>query len=356
MQLVHGTVQHYAWGDPDLLPTMLGTAPDGRPWAEVWFGTHPAAPSRLDDGRELSTLTGELPFLVKLLAAREPLSLQTHPDAATARAGFDREEAAGLALDDPRRIYRDPNAKPELICALSRFEALCGFRPEQQSQRWLTGIGATSLAALLADLGLAATVEALYRHHDDARKALDELVAACRDRSASDAHAAAIADLAGRYPGDASVGVAALLHHVVLAPGEGLYLDAGNLHAYLSGLGVEVMGASDNVVRGGLTTKHVDVDELLAVVRIAPIDDPVVRPAPNPSGCLDYATPSAPFHVARIDLNSSPVDLAADGVEVLLCVDGDAGVLHRGQAAALVARERTRLHGRSTVFRVTAAR
>ena len=121
MQLVHGVVQHYAWGDTEAIPAVLGVAPDGQPWAELWLGTHPGAPSTIDGGALLRDTSGELPYLLKLLAAAEPLSLQTHPDTATAAIGFARENEQGIALDDPIRVYRDANAKPELLCALTQI-------------------------------------------------------------------------------------------------------------------------------------------------------------------------------------------------------------------------------------------
>ena len=129
MHRVHGRAQHYAWGDPTSIPEMVGNQPDGRPWAEWWMGTHPLAPSTLDDGSPLQSIAGELPYLVKFMAAGQPLSLQTHPDQAQAEAGFEQENQRGLPLDAPNRIYRDRSAKPEMLCALTSFDTLCGFRP-----------------------------------------------------------------------------------------------------------------------------------------------------------------------------------------------------------------------------------
>ncbi len=164
MRSLAGVVQHYAWGDPAALPRILGQPADGRPWAEWWLGTHPAAPSHLDGGASLSSVAGELPYLLKLLAAAAPLSLQTHPDAPTALAGFDREQSAGIALDDPRRVYRDPFAKPELLCALTPFDTLCGFRPPATPRLLLHRLGArTSWPPRCAMTGSPATVARLYR-------------------------------------------------------------------------------------------------------------------------------------------------------------------------------------------------
>jgi mannose-6-phosphate isomerase len=259
---VTGVVQHYAWGDPVSIPELLGVPSDGEPWAELWFGTHPGAPSTVDGGAPLSDVAGELPYLLKVLAAGEALSLQTHPSAEQAARGFAREEAAGIARDAPERTYRDPDAKPELLCALTPFDALCGFRPVAATSALLRRIGAVDLARVLERDGLRSTVTALYRGEIDTAST----VAACQRRDEPEAQL--VRSLAAQYPDDPSVVVTLLLHRVHLRPGEAIFLGPGNLHAYLHGVGVEIMGASDNVVRGGLTVKHVDVDELLDVLDI----------------------------------------------------------------------------------------
>lgn len=260
MQRIEGVVQHYAWGDPSFIPGLLGIEPDGRPWAELWLGTHPNGPARLADGTPLADVTGELPYLLKVLAAGEPLSLQTHPTTEQAQAGF------------ARGVFPDPNAKPELLCALTTFEGLCGFRPVTATLDLLAAIGpgTATLAAVLAERGPGAALEALYRGRLDPQP----IIAACAE--ASGRAAAWVNRLATMYPGEPSVAATLLLNHVTLEPGEALRLDAGNLHAYLSGAGVELMGASDNVVRGGLTVKHVDVDLLLDTVDPTPLADPVL--------------------------------------------------------------------------------
>ena len=251
-------VQHYPWGDPQVIPELLGEEPDGRPWAELWLGTHPRGPALLDDGRRLSDETGDLPYLLKVLAAAEPLSLQTHPDAVQARDGF------------ARGVYGDPNPKPELLCAITPVEAVCGIRP------------AAATAALFAELGLADLAERVTVHgsgsllHDLYRRRVDAapIIAACADSTRREAHW--VRELDARHPGDPSVAVTLLLNLVQLEPGQALRLDAGNLHAYLHGAGIELMGASDNVVRGGLTTKEVDVDLLLDTIDTSPLAEPVL--------------------------------------------------------------------------------
>ena len=351
MRTVVGSAQHYAWGDPDAIPRLLGHEPDGRPWAEWWLGTHPSAPSHLADGSPLSAVTGDLPYLLKVLAAAHPLSLQTHPNALTAAAGFAREDARGILLDDPRRTYRDPFAKPELIVALTPFEALCGFRPVAATIALLRGLGAHDLAAELETTGLTDTVAALYRREIDHRRVVD----ACSGR---DHPAAALATrLAAVYPDDPSVAVTLLLHHVHLSPGEALYLAPGNLHAYVHGTGVEVMGASDNVLRGGMTTKHVDVDELLRVVRCTPIDDP--RTSASVSTTHDgtvstYDTPGAPFVVRRHDVVGR-ASIVASTHDLVLCTDSGNADLPTGTCLLVSEGERLEAAGPATLWQVSAA-
>ncbi len=278
MQRVTGVVQHYAWGDPVFIPHLLGVEPDGQPWAELWLGTHPNGPSRLADGTPLADVTGQLPYLLKVLAAGEPLSLQTHPNADQARDGH------------ARGIYPDPNPKPELLCALTPFQALCGVRPVEATLALLDELGIDRLARVVAADGPGAALAGLYRGSIDPLPAIEACVAHADERL----EAEWAAKLAARYPGEPSVAATLLLNLVVLEPGQCLRLDAGNLHGYLHGAGIELMGNSDNVIRGGLTVKHVDVDELLAVVDPTPLADPVLAEANA------YELPAAGVSLHRI--------------------------------------------------------
>ncbi|MEI2703723.1 MAG: type I phosphomannose isomerase catalytic subunit [Ilumatobacteraceae bacterium] len=228
--------------------------------------------------------------------AAEPLSLQTHPSTAQARAGFDAEELAGIALDDPTRTYRDRLAKPELLVALTPFVALCGFRPLDTSTALLAAIGADDLATRLTRDGLAATVAQLYH----GEFAIGPTVARCA--ASPIAEARLVTQLATRYPADPSALVALLLNRLELRPGQSVYLTPGNLHAYVSGTAVEIMGDSDNVIRGGLTTKHVDVIALLDLLDYAPLSDPFVHPVAHGPHAVHYPTPGAPFALDRIDV------------------------------------------------------
>jgi mannose-6-phosphate isomerase len=333
---ITGVVRHYDWGDLNAIPSLLGVPPDGQPWAELWLGTHPGGPATTSaDGRPLDETSGGLPYLLKIIAAAEPLSLQTHPNAAQAQAGFARENDAAIPLDAGERIYRDEAAKPELLCALTPFEALCGFRPFEESMAWFESEGWTELADHLR------TGPAGYM-----RWAL-----ASGAHRLPDGAPGWVQRIAGRYPGDGGVLVALLLNRLVLQPGEAIFLASGNLHAYLLGTAVEIMASSDNVVRGGLTSKHVDVDELLAVVDLTPLADPIVHPTDVAAGRSRYDTPDTPFRLWRWELDL-PVAHVATGHEIVLCTDGNAGVLQRGDAAYLAPGEEIELGGPSTIFRV----
>jgi mannose-6-phosphate isomerase len=295
---ITGQVQHYAWGSEEFIPHLLGVEPDGRPWAELWLGTHPGGPAMFADGRALSESTGELPYLLKVLAAAEPLSLQVHPTPSQAADGF------------ARGVYPDDRAKPELLCALTPFEAFCGVRPVELTLALLDELGADELAGSVRRVGIAGTVEALYRGTLDPVPALEACAPSGR------AEAAWVRRLAERYPGDPSVVVTLLLNHVVIEPGQALHLTAGNLHSYLGGAGIELMGASDNVVRGGLTVKPVDVDELLRVFDPSPLATPVVSD-PGPSGRYDL--PEAGCCLQRLEPGDAH---ESTGHEIAIALDG----------------------------------
>ncbi len=380
MRLVRGVVQHYSWGHPTAIPRLIGAEPDGRPWAELWFGTHLGGPSRvlevaddvverphsaIDDTRGLSaslvSSTGELPFLVKFLAAAEPLSLQSHPSLQQAQAGYARENRMGIPVSNSRRIYRDPFAKPELVCALGRFEALCGFREPTRTVDLLheIGGGASRLATMLADHDLGYALRAIFTGRDEFLPVLHDTIAACANHSSPSAKW--VVRLGEKYPDDVSVLVTLLLNHVVLEPGQALYLGPGNLHAYLSGMGIEVMGSSDNVVRCGLTNKHVDVNELLSTVVPEPLVDPVVRAEPvarTSAGKLwRFPTPDAPFalYVHRIHGTET---IRARARELTVCGIGSTDRLQQGEVACLLPGDELTVTPRqpgstATLFRIT---
>ncbi|MET9517723.1 mannose-6-phosphate isomerase, class I [Streptomyces sp. NPDC002994] len=387
MDRLSNTVRPYAWGSTTAIPALLGTAPTGEPQAEMWMGAHPGAPSRIDRGgtggeQPLSAVIdaapeaelGEaavakfgprLPFLLKILAAGAPLSLQVHPNLEQAKEGYAAEERAGVPIDAPHRNYKDANHKPELICALTPFEGLCGFRAPAES--------ADVLAALEVD-SLKPYVDLLHAHPEDAalREVLTAVLAADRTEMAETvASAAAAADrlggayapyatLAHHYPGDPGVIAAMLLNYVQLQPGEALFLGAGVPHAYLSGLGVEIMANSDNVLRCGLTPKHVDVPELLRIVRFEARDPGILRPeASSSTGEELYDTPIDEFRLSRHVLapGGAPRTLPSATPQILLCTAGKvhAGelTLAPGESAFVPAGESVELSGTGTLFRAT---
>jgi mannose-6-phosphate isomerase len=308
------------------------------------MGAHPAAPTPIGGcGETLAALierdpvaalgpevaersAGKLPYLLKVLAAGRPLSLQAHPGAQQALAGFAREEAAGLAADDPRRTYRDPHHKPELVCAVSGFEARCGFRSRATTVALLDELGQPALGELRRRLTadgadrevLAETLRwLLSRPADDARRLVAAAAAPGPGSGRFAAERASTRRLAEAHPADPGVVVALLLHHVRLEPGQALFLGPGNLHCYLGGMAVEVMANSDNVVRGGLTAKHVDVDELVATVDAEPLDSPVQRPA---GPVHTYHSPVPEFRLTRLEVDG-PLERPA-AARILLVLDG----------------------------------
>ena len=301
---VVGAVQHYDWGDRDFIPDLLGRPRDGRPWAELWFGTHHGAPATLDapDGPPLSSVAGEMSMLVKILACSSPLSLQTHPTADQARDGFAREERNGPGPNDPRRLYRDDSDKPEMIVALTPFEALCGVAPLAQSRELLDAMDWTTESAVLDQEGVSGYLAWAF----------------AQPGPPSLAHAPEWLQRVGAlHPRDPGLRVAALLNHVHLSPGEALALPAGNLHAYLRGAGLEVMKSSDNVVRAGFTSKHVDVDELLAIVDPTPLIDPLARPIVD-GPWLRYPSPTAAFDVGSWSWTTGDMLGTSDRVRLVL--------------------------------------
>ena len=348
MELISGIVQHYAWGDSAFIPHLLGVRADDQPWAELWFGTHAGGPATVVGDGPLHALCGDLPYLLKVLAAAEPLSLQTHPDAARAAAGFAREEAASIPVDASYRTYRDPYPKPELICALTSFEALCGFRPVDQTVALLRELGAADLAELVAYTGLPNTVATLYRGSGP----VEATLAACVGRAEPEAQL--VNTLAKQYPDDPSVVVTLLLNRITLEPGEAIFLGPGNLHAYLHGVGIEIMGASDNVVRGGLTSKHIDIEELLAVLDTTPLLEPRTPASAHGPGNWCYETGDTPFRLWRHEIDDTFTHTAT-GRELVLCTDGGTDHLARGQAGYLAPGETITLTGEATVFRVEEA-
>ncbi len=368
MNLLRGALRTYAWGSRTAIAEFTGKpSPTAHPEAELWFGAHPGDPAWLEtDGGEHSLLEAvrsdpegqlgaavrsrfgdALPFLMKVLAADEPLSLQAHPSAEQAAEGFAREDRLGIPVSSPIRNYRDRSHKPELLVALHTFEVLAGFRPAPESVELMRALAVSDLdpfVNLLSGQPDADGLRALFTTWITAPQPdLDLLVPAVIDGAINylragkkqfAAEAKTVLELGERYPGDAGVLAALLLNRFTLRPGEGIYLPAGNLHTYMHGVGIEVMANSDNVLRGGLTPKHVDVPELLRVLDFTPAREATLRPKTLTDGMETvYQTAAPEFSVSVLgidgDLLGHEVDAPShhDGPQILLCTEGSA-VLH----------------------------
>ena len=346
----------YAWGSTTLIPDYFGIAATGRPMAEIWFGTHEGSPTRLvDDNQSLTEALGgkQLPFLLKILAAETPLSIQAHPNSAQAAEGFARENAAGIGFQATDRNYKDDRHKPEMIVALTEFEALCGFKTEKQIRNLLESMldptdvseGLKSLVSHWLEIFASEDgLQNLFVDITNRRGNLDGVTAELTQQANLSAQFELAARLNILYPGDPGVILALLMNHVWLEPGEALFLPAGNIHAYLSGLGIEIMASSDNVLRGGLTPKHVDVAELQKVLTFAggPVD--LVKTKELSRGLFEYVAPVDDFILYRAELSGDVVmaDLNIPGASIVLCTAGEIAVsnsieervvLQRGEAA-----------------------
>jgi mannose-6-phosphate isomerase len=383
------TVRHYPWGSRTVIPELLGeTSPAERPYAELWMGAHPDAPSVLSNGTPLDKAIEEepefllgaqvrdrfgtrLPFLMKVLAAEQPLSLQAHPTNEQAQAGFAAEEAAGVPRDDPTRTFKDPFHKPELLLALTTFEALCGFRPVEESLHCLAKLQVPELKPTIAALargGLRAAIPQLIALSPETRAVLVSAVAEAAGRFVA-AHDPEFmntyrwaASLAATYPGDPGVVISLMCNHLKLAPGEAVFLPAGNLHAYLCGAGVELMAGSDNVLRGGLTGKHVDLAALIEVLDFTDGRVPVLHPVLGPGG-LRYPVPVEDFDLTRIQLDAQSGTLTTRGPQVLLCTEGTVVLvstdteltLEKGGSAFVPAGAPVTASGPAVLYRATTA-
>ncbi len=341
-----GAIQPYAWGSRDALPGIMGLPPTGEPQAELWLGAHPRAPSVLrrsgtdrpldqaiadDPIGELGAGTaqrfgGELPFLLKILAVEQPLSLQTHPTRVQAQAGFDSENKQGISLDSERRLYRDPNHKPELICALEPFTALCGLRPPDSAAALFDSLDVAALdpaISLLRAGEVAPVIRWLLEHTPESGSMIaQQVVSACSKPGPFSEERRWAVHIGEQHPGDIGVAIALMLSLVHLEPGQALFLGAGNLHLYLHGVAVEIMANSDNVLRGGLTAKHVDVPALLDVVDCRPHEVPVQAPT---GPCFTFQAPVPDFSLTRVELAGSR-RFTPDGPEIVLCASGSVKV------------------------------
>lgn len=375
-------VRDYAWGHREAIADFQGRPPGRGPEAELWIGAHEASPSTLPDGRRLDAaiaadpdrwlgprvreqLGDRLPFLMKILAVNEPLSLQVHPSAALAQHGHRRESAAGVPLDAPHRSYTDASHKPELLHALTPFHGLAGFREIDRTVPLLRRLRlpwADEVAQRLEDAPTADTLRAVVTEtlalegrplkrllrdigdaarHVGARAGRQELRHRSKMRTTEEAQlnpeAARLFTLVGslvtRYPKDPGVLVTLLLNHVALAPGESMFVDAGTVHAYLGGFAIEVMASSDNVIRAGLTPKHTDVAELLRITRFDPVPPPRWDPSERAPG---YALLEPPVPDFCLTVGDVPVRrVPAAGPRTVLVIDGAVEVVGQHETVAL---------------------
>ena len=387
MRRLTGTIQAYAWGSTTVIPDLLGVEPTGEPQAELWLGAHPLHPSTIDGtplteliAAEPERLVGaapvaaygpRLPFLMKVLAAAQPLSLQAHPTRAQAQAGYDREQALGVPRDAAERSYRDGWPKPEVLCALESTEALCGFREPKETYELFARLGVASALDLVEPLreGTGARLAEVFSRllhlgrTQSAERVVDEVAEAARrtdhDEELADFGSIAV-ELAGFFPGDPGVLAALMMNRVQFGPYDAIYLPPGDLHAYLRGGGIEIMANSDNVLRGGLTPKHIDIHELLTVLDFTPT-------CPTPIPCLEevpgvfaYQAPAKEFALWRVDQSlcfrgrlpggaTGRVVLVVDGRTTLR--SGDKSLeLGRGQSAFVYADDEVDFEGAGMFF------
>jgi len=393
ISLMKNTIQPYEWGSRTAIAELLGEpTPSEKPQAELWMGAHPKAPSQvLIDGRFRSladeiaasptdtlgarvtqAFGARLPFLFKVLAAARPLSIQAHPTIAQAQEGFARENERGVPIDAPDRNYRDDNHKPEIICALTPFWALNGFRPPDTIAATLGEMGLSDIAREIAALGARPDEDGLKRFFTaimtmDRERQRNVVAQAVLFAGKRAGHADVwewILNLNEQYPGDIGVLGPLLLNLICLGPGEAMLLHAGRLHAYLDGVGIELMANSDNVLRGGLTPKHVDVPELLKVLAFEETRIKILRPDDRgayPSDMREFRltvlepTPGEPYESdARVDRD----------IQILICTEGEAIVTNVADGSQLPVRkgtsfvvpaavERYRIDGGATMYRAS---
>ncbi len=358
MDLLRPVVRPYAWGSRTAIAELQGRpVPAPGPEAELWMGAHPSAPSGVgpdaswptaldaviaaDPDRELgpdcaSRFGGRLPFLLKVLSAERALSIQVHPSRAQAEAWFAAEDERGLASGDPARNYVDDWPKPELLYALTPFEVVAGLRAPADAAGLLRALAVDRLQPLAAQLSAATSEQAMagalasvLEWPEPGRAELvAEVVVACSKLAASGSEVSPYADacaaavrVAADHPGDLGIVALLLMRHVVLQPGQAVFMPAGGLHAYLRGTGIELLANSDNVVRAGLTGKHIDVPELLKLVD-ASVSVPVLSPRVLPDGITWFDTPAPEFRLYVLDLTGPALALPARGPRILLCLEG----------------------------------
>jgi mannose-6-phosphate isomerase len=373
VDLLHNTVQPYAWGSTTAIPELLGVAnPEGTPQAELWMGAHPTAPSRLArhgidttldaaiaaaPEAELGQATarrfgGRLPFLLKVLAAQQALSIQLHPDRAQAEAGFAAEEARGVPRSARERVYVDDWPKPEVLCALTPFEVLAGLRPASEAADVIGGLHVDALDGVVAELradpkpptvARALATLLAWPEQDRARLVADVVASAARaseQPSAFQPAYGAVGRMAVDHPGDIGLVCSLLMNHAIVEPGRALFMGAGGVHAYIRGTGIELMANSDNVIRAGLTPKHIDIPELVRVLD-PEVAVPILTARQVGVGVEEFDTPVPEFRLRRLTVSPTPssstrLHVPGDGLpRILLCVEGAVTAASAGRSLDL---------------------
>ncbi|WP_277975483.1 mannose-6-phosphate isomerase [Pantoea endophytica] len=360
MQKLNNSLQNYAWGSKIALTELYGIEnPQGLPMAELWMGAHPKSPSTVEvngearslreviDGDKVATLGkavaerfGELPFLFKVLCADQPLSIQVHPSKAAAEQGFARENAAGIPLSAAERNYKDANHKPELVYALTPFQAMNGFRELHEIVSLLEPVAGAhpQIAHFLEnanEANLAKLFATLLSLQDEAKsRAIGVLKSALNAREGEPWQT--IKSIAIDYPDDSGLFSPLLLNVITLQPGEAMFLFAETPHAYLKGVALEVMANSDNVLRAGLTPKFIDIPELLANLKFQAKPAATLLTQPQRDGeTLNFPIPVEDFAFAIHGLSAAPQALAQNSAALLFCIEGQAVIEKPGQQLVL---------------------
>lgn len=360
MYKLQNCVQHYAWGSISALPELFGFSnPEQLPMAEVWMGAHPSASSRIFTHGEWQSLEAEiaahpfsmlgratyqtfqqLPFLVKLLAADQPLSIQVHPSRHAAQQGLSRENKAGIPPDDPTRNYRDANHKPEIIYALTPFKALKGFKPFDEIAQAFQLLNWHHPAVMaFIDNPTSDSLQQLFSTclrlvEDEKQQVLTRLLQSIEQQEKPIGQT--ILMMAKLWPADLGLLMPLFLNIIELQPGEALYLPAGTPHTYLQGVGMEVMANSDNVLRAGLTAKHIDIDELVANVQFREEKAEQLLLAPVISANqYHYQVPETDFSLSIIAITSACSMLTQGLPQLLLCLEGELHLRTAQQALRL---------------------
>ena len=365
-----GEAKNYSWGSKDIIPNYFGTPESKERVAEIWFGTHSLGESISDPGKvPLSKLIDKrLGFLVKLLAASQSLSIQVHPNHIQAQRGFDKEQNLGISLDDPARLYKDSSHKPEALIALTPFHALCGFRPRQELVQLFTTFGKSEhqFQDLAEDLASGEPLEQIFKSligNTALAARFLQTVNVTQPDAAAQRGRNLVSNLLEQYPGDTGALVALMLNDVELSAGEAIFLPAGNVHAYISGLGLEVMAASDNVLRCGLTSKHIDLDEFVEIADFQELDNPKITAKKLAEGLIEFPVEVDDFRVYRAEVSGKNMlaDLDLPSAAIVLCTAGEVAVgtsldereiLTKKQVVYVSGAKKISLSGSGTVFLV----